>query len=64
MTITGELNQSFSLPLSSMNCRLPTPTTSSVSPTTSMGSLVFFDSRLRRMDQLAAAANAPTGRLM
>jgi hypothetical protein len=25
---TGELNQSLSLPLSSMNCRLPTPTTS------------------------------------
>src|SRR5277367_2663967 len=62
--MTGELNQSFSLPLSSMNCRLPTPMISKTSPTASMGCLIFFDSRLRKIDQLAAADNAPTGKLM
>ena len=64
LKITGELNQSFSLPLSNMNCRLPTPTTSSARPTTSMGSFTMFDSRWRRIDQLAMAEKAPTGRLM
>jgi len=39
VTIIGEANQSWSLPLSSMNCSAPTPTTSNTRPITSMGAL-------------------------
>ncbi|CAM5295155.1 hypothetical protein RLIN73S_05132 [Rhodanobacter lindaniclasticus] len=62
--IIGEANQSWSLPLSSMNCSAPTPTTSRVSPITSIGILKVFVSRLRSSAQVMIAASAPTGTLM
>ena len=55
-------NQSFSLPLSSMNCSAPTPITSSARPTASMGTFTRIDSRLRSRNQLIAAAASPRAR--
>ena len=46
-TTTEELNQSSSLPLSSITCRHPTQITSSASPTVSTGNWRVGVSRLR-----------------
>ena len=63
-TISVEANQSSSLPLSSINCKAPTHSTSRVRPTLSMGSLRVGVSRLRYMPQVSAAEARPTGTLM
>src|SRR5690242_20501656 len=52
VVIIGEENQSLSLPLSSMNCRQPTPTISSTSPMTSIGAFTVTDSRLLSSTQV------------
>ena len=62
--MTPELNQSSSLPLSSISCRLPTHTTSSTIPTRSTGSLRVGVSRSRISTQVAIEAKMPTGMLM
>ena len=62
--IIGEENQSLSLPLSSMNCRQPTPSTSRTRPTLSIGVRTILDSRLRSRFQVTTAASSPTGTLM
>ncbi len=46
VTMVGELNQSSSLPLSSITCRQPTHSTSMARPMPSMGLLTMGVSRL------------------
>ena len=64
VTITHEPNQPRSLPLSSMICRLPTPTTSRASPILSTGSTKVSVSRWRRIGQPAHSTRMPIGTLM
>jgi len=62
--ISGELNQSTSLPLSSITCSAPTHTTRSANPTLSTGRRRVGVSRLDRLVQQMAAQTIPTGRLI
>ena len=62
--ITLELNQSWSLPLSSISCRLPTPITIAIRPLTSMGWRAVGVSRRRSSVHVVKAANRPIGALM
>ncbi|CAJ9184289.1 Uncharacterised protein [Burkholderia pseudomallei] len=59
-----ELNQSRSLPRSSIICRHDTPITSSASPIASIRCFVVFVSRPRSRKNAHAAENTPIGRLM
>ncbi len=63
-TIVGELNQSKSLPLSSMICSAPTHTNSSASPIRSMGIFRVGVSCDFKLVQHSQAQNTPTGTLM
>ena len=63
-TTTGELNQSRSLPLSSMICSDATHSTSSNRPIVSIGMRFVADSRSRNTIHVTAAAKKPTGMLM
>src|SRR5258708_31808218 len=60
-TMVVELNQSRSLPLSSMICSEPTQITSRLKPTVSMGALRITESRSRKIANVAIAATMPTG---
>ncbi len=62
--ITFELNQSRSLPLSSITCRAPTPSTSATRPVTSIGERAVGASRRRSSVHVVNAANRPMGALM
>ncbi len=62
--MAGELNQSNSLPLSRVYCRLPTPATSRIRPTRSIGSLTRVDSRLLRRLETKNHESIPTGTLI
>src|ERR1700722_10432417 len=63
-TIAGELNQSASLPVSSMTCSEPTQTTSNERPMVSTGTRRVGVSRWARLRQLMKAHSAPIGTLM
>lgn len=60
-TMVVELNQSRSLPLSSMICSEPTQITSSARPTVSIGALRIAESRSRKIANMAIVAAMPTG---
>src|SRR5216683_3510085 len=62
--MAGELNQSNSLPLSRVYCRLPTPTTSRIRPTASIGSLTCVDSRVLNNRETKYHDTKPTGTLI
>ena len=62
--MAGELNQSASLPVSSITCNAPTQTSRSAKPVPSMGTLRVGVSRVRRLRQQMTAQTAPTGRLI
>ncbi len=62
--MSDELNQSRSLPLSSMTCSAPTQMNSSTSPTRSMGILRVGVSCDLRLFQQITAQMMPTGTLM
>ncbi len=64
ITISLELNQSRSLPWSSITCSAPTQTIKSASPTMSIGSLRVGVSRLFRFIQVAPVTSRPTGTLI
>ncbi len=64
ITMVVELNQSRSLPLSSMICSAPTQTNSSARPTRSIGSLRVGVSCDLRLFQQMNAQTMPTGTLM
>jgi len=63
-TMSGELNQSKSLPLSSMICNAPTHTNSSARPTRSMGIFRVGVSWDFRLFQQIQAQNTPMGTLI
>ena len=64
MMIAGELNQSASLPVSSITCSEPTQTRSSTKPVRSIGTFRVGVSRLRMLRQQTTEQSSPTGRLI
>ena len=61
VTMSGELNQSASFPLSSTICRAPTPMTSAARPTTSTLARSVTSGRPRIWLATRLQANMPTG---
>src|SRR5258708_38314818 len=62
-TMVVDENQSRSLPLSSITCNEPTQRISRPRPPPSIGAFLMTESRLRKIDHVATAAIAPTGKL-
>ncbi len=63
-TMAGELNQSASLPVSSITCSAPTQISSSMKPVVSIGTLRVGVSRLASGRQQRKAQIRPTGTLI